>query len=104
MNRTTAPSAKTRELTHSLEDIAADLTPERRAAHEAAYRRGVHQALAFAGDLVDEATTLKQARRVLTRAENMAGRLRFVQKNRGGGMLLDHIRQQLTRPKGDSTR
>ena len=74
-----------------------DRDPERLAAHEAAYRRGVHQALAFAGDIADEAATLQEARRTLTKAENIAGRLRFIRKDEGRGALLDHIRTSLSR-------
>ena len=83
---------------------AADLTPERLAAHEAAYRRGVHQAPAFAGDLVDGSLTLKEAQRILCRAENLAGKLRYIHKDRGRGMLLDHMRSKLARRRGGPKR
>jgi hypothetical protein len=81
----------------SLADIKLD--PERMKACEASYRRGVHQAIAFSGDIVDRSDSLKEARRLLTRAENHAGRLRFIRKDQGGGMLLDFIRQRLCRNK-----
>ena len=100
MNQSTSDeTAKSTSLTISLRDAtAADLDPERRAAHESAYRRGVHQALAFAGDIVDRAATLKEAQRLLCRAENLAGRLRFIRKDQGNMMLLDHMRTKLYRP------
>jgi hypothetical protein len=83
-------------LTVSLADAtAADLKPGCRAGHEAAYRRGVHQALAFAGDLVDGANSLKGAQRILCRAENLAGELRYRRKDEGNMMLLDTIRGRL---------
>jgi hypothetical protein len=84
-------------LTMSLADAtAADLPPGNRAGHEAAYRRGVHQALAFAGDLVDQAETLGEAECILARAENIAGELRYRRKNEGNMMLLDTIRGRLS--------
>ncbi len=79
---------------------AADIDPERRAGYEGAYRRGVHQALAFAGDLVDGSITLKEAQRILTRAENLAGELRYRRKDQGNMMLLDHMRSRLARSRG----
>jgi len=82
--------------------LADVMDPERRAAHEAAYRRGVHQAFAFACDVAYQAETLKDARRVLRRCENVAGRLRFIRKDQGNMMLLDFIRARLSRRKGGS--
>jgi hypothetical protein len=80
------------------------LTPERLAAHEGAYRRGVHQALAFAGDIVERATTLKEAKRLLDRAESWAFKLRFVRKDEGRLMLLDYIRGKLRDRKGAASK
>ena len=80
-------------LTVSADDIVID--PEQRRAVESAYRRGVHQAFAFAGDLVDDARTIAEARRALTRAENVAGELRYRRKTEGNMMLLDTIRGRL---------
>jgi hypothetical protein len=88
---------KTRRLTISAGDIGVD--PELRGAVEAAYRRGVHQAIAFAGDLADQAKTLGEAQCVLARAENMAGERRYRRKNEGSMMLLDTIRGRLSGPK-----
>ena len=93
-----APPEFPKPLTRSADATLADLTPERLAAHEAAYRRGVHQALAFAGDVVDRAETLKDARRILCRAENVAGELRYKRKHQGRGMLLDYIGSRLRWP------
>ncbi len=100
MDSTSDKSRSTTPLTRSAADIAADLTPERQAAHEAAYRRGLHQGLAFAGDLVDEATTLNQARSMLCKAENLAGELRYKRKAEGNGALIDHMRSVLSRRRG----
>ena len=62
MDSTPSETTKSTSLTISLRDAtAADLDPEQMAAHEGAYRRGVHQALAFAGDIADRAATLKSA-------------------------------------------
>jgi hypothetical protein len=68
--------------------------------HEGSYRRGVHQALAFAVDLLDRARTKDEARRLLASAEEYAGRLRFREKDRGNGMLLDEINGRLRRKRG----
>ena len=81
-------------------ELLQQLTPERLAAHEGAYRRGVHQALAFAGDILERATTLKEAKRQLNRAESWAFRLRFVRKTEGRLMLLDFIRGKLATGRG----
>jgi hypothetical protein len=95
-----APPDPRKPLTFRMADATlADLTPERLAAHEAAYRRGVHQALAFAGDIADRARTLRECQYTLARAENIAGELRYKRKSEGRMMLLDHIRGRLSRPK-----
>jgi hypothetical protein len=93
-------------LTVSLRDAtAADLDPERLAAAEAGYRRGVHQALAFAGDIADRANSLRECQLTLARPENIAGELRYKRKNEGRMMLLDCIRGRLSSPKrGGSTK
>ncbi len=97
MDNTPDQSAKTRPLTFRRADAtAADLDPRTLRALEASYRRGVHQAIAFCGDIADGSVTLQEARRTLTRAENLAGRLRFIRKDEGRGMLLDHIRARLS--------
>jgi hypothetical protein len=100
------PSDPRKPVTVSLRDATlADLPPERLAAHEAAYRRGVHQALAFAGDIADRARSLRECQYTLARAENLAGELRYKRKAEGGMMLLDWIRGRLSSPKrrGGST-
>jgi hypothetical protein len=84
-----------RQLTRSLADIQID--PEQQQAVEGSYRRGVHQALALAADLVEDAATLPEAKRLIGRAEREACRLRYHAKHEGNGMLLDRIRQRLTR-------
>lgn len=43
---------------------------------EAAYRRGVHQALAMAADLAEQTMSLRGLRRILLRAERIAARFR----------------------------
>jgi hypothetical protein len=103
MDSTPNQSQKTRRLTFSLADATAADLPKCRASHEAAYRRGVHQALAFAGDLVNRAQTLGEAQCILTRAENVAGELRYKRKAEGNMMLLDTIRGRLSgRKRGDA--
>jgi hypothetical protein len=88
-------------LTISAADIVID--PEQRRAVEGAYRRGVHQAFALAGDLVDDAEALREARRLLQRAENIAGEFRYKRKAEGNGALLDAIRGRLSgRKRGDA--
>jgi hypothetical protein len=95
-----SPSDPRKSITVRMADATvADLAPERLAAREAAYRRGVHQALAFAGDLADRARTLGEAQCILARAEDIAGELRYRRKGEGRAMLLDHIRGRLSRPK-----
>jgi hypothetical protein len=86
----------------TLADIKLD--PAQLAACEGAYRRGVHQALALAGDIADSAQTLIEARRQLTKAENHAFRLRFTRKDEGRLMLLDHIRQELSKVRKGASR
>jgi hypothetical protein len=64
---------------------------------ESAYRRATHQALGLAFDLVERSADRRDALRQLGRAERIAGKLRFVRKDHGRGMLLDAIRQELAR-------
>jgi hypothetical protein len=63
--------------------------------YERSYRKGVHQALAFAADLSDRASSLGELRRLLARAENVAADLRYRRKHVGRGMLLDEIGSRL---------
>jgi hypothetical protein len=84
----------------TLADVAKDMTPERIAAHEAAYRRGCHQSLAMAADIASGALTLGEARRMLRRAETLAFGFRFRRKNEGRLMLLDQIRREMYRKTG----
>ncbi len=95
MDTTPTDGLDARKLTVTAADLAKELTPERRAAHEGCYRRGAHQMAALCTELAYQAKTLKDARRILHRAETLAGRLRFLEKNRGNGMLMDCIRQRL---------
>ena len=83
MDSTPSETTKSTSLTISLRDAtAADLDPEQMAVHEGAYRRGVHQALAFAGDIADRAATLKEcngscvARRIWPDACDSSARMR----------------------------
>jgi hypothetical protein len=104
MKHTTDGPEKTSRLTFSMADAtAADLDPERGRAVEAGYRRGVHQALAMAGDIADRAMSLRECQYILARAENIAGELRYKRKNEGRMMLLDYIRERLSSPKRRST-
>jgi hypothetical protein len=70
---------------------------EHRRGCKASYRRGVHQAIGLAYDLVEHAGGRREALKQLGRAERIAGELRFVRKDRGNGMLLDEIRQRMAR-------
>jgi hypothetical protein len=97
MHTTADEPKKTSRLTISAGDFVVD--PEQRRAVEAAYRRGVHQAIAFPGDLADQAKTLGEAQCILAQAENMAGELRYGRKNEGSTMLLDTIRGRFSEPK-----
>lgn len=63
--------------------------------YESAYRRGVHQALAFALELTASAGTVRGARARLARAERLAGELRGRRRREGAGALLDHMRLEL---------
>lgn len=60
---------------------------------EKSYRRGVHQALSLAFDLVDECKTLGHARSVLADACNMAGDMRF--DGTEHAMYLDDLRKAI---------
>jgi hypothetical protein len=100
MNDPTQPDAPKSSRIITGTELLQQLTPERLAAHEGAYRRGVHQALAFAGDIVERASTLKEAKRLVNRAESWAFKLRFVRKTEGRLMLLDYIRGKLHRKAG----
>jgi hypothetical protein len=95
MDSTPTDRTDARKLTVTAADLAKELTPERRAAIEGAYRRGCHQALAFAADEAHRTRDVSEIRRVLRRAETLAGELRFTKKDQGNGMLLDHIRQRI---------
>jgi hypothetical protein len=64
---------------------------------EAAYRRGVHQALAFACDLVGRSGDHREAERRLADAADLAGELRACREDEGGGALLDHMARVLHR-------
>jgi hypothetical protein len=100
MDDTTDRPAKTSRLTYSMADAtAANLDPDRGRAVEAGYRRGVHQALAMAGDVADRAKSLRECQYTLARAENIAGELRYKRKAEGRMMLLDYIRERLSSPK-----
>src|SRR5262249_28347455 len=73
MDSTSTDGANARKVTATAADLVKEMTPERLAAHEAAYRRGVHQAFAMAGDIAAGALTLGEARRSIRRAETLAG-------------------------------
>jgi hypothetical protein len=75
------------------------LDPAESAKYERAYRKGVHQSISFAADLVNQAGDLKEARRILRRAENLAFRLRFKDRNKGNLALLDYIKARLATRK-----
>ena len=46
-------------------------------------------------DLVEQASTLTEAKRILRRAEAEALRLRYQRKDQGNGCLLDYLRGRL---------
>jgi hypothetical protein len=75
---------------------AVEFNPEKHKAMEAGYRRGVHQALAFAGYLIQRASSRRAAARLVARAEALAEDFRYVRKDEGGGMLLDLIERELS--------
>ena len=66
----------------------------RRDESEAAYRRGVHQALARAADLVAGCRTLQEARDLIDRAEAEARALRHREPAEGVA-LLDELAARL---------
>jgi hypothetical protein len=94
------PTPGKSRLTISAAEIRLD--PARLAEFESAYRCGTHQAFAMACDLAYDAKTLAEARRMLCRAERLAGKLRFQQKKQGKGYLLDYMRSKLFAGRGVS--
>jgi hypothetical protein len=76
-------------------DIKIDENRQR--ASEASYRRGVHHGLALAGRLVDQSLLLRQAQRLLTRAENLAGEYRSLARHPGNPPILDEITRKVLR-------
>ena len=64
---------------------------------ESAYRRGVHQALDAATDMLDDVSSIKAGRRRLAKAAAIARTLRE-DRPRGYPCLLDEIRSRLHRP------
>jgi fructose-specific phosphotransferase system component IIB len=96
----TEPNASERDATAAnLIISAADIRLDERSlrASESAYRRGVHHGLALAGSLVDDSLSLKQAQRMLTRAENMAGEYRSLARHPGSPPILDELRRRVLR-------
>jgi hypothetical protein len=99
MDRTPTDLSNAR-LTVTLRDAtAADLQPDVLRLCESSYRRGVHQALALAGEIADWGDSVKEIRRVLSQAENVAGELRGHRRDQGHGMLIDYIRGRLRWPR-----
>lgn len=62
---------------------------------EAAYRRGIHQAIAFCGEQLWQIRDLAEARERIGRAEDIASDLRTANRDLGHGHLLDVIRERL---------
>lgn len=75
-----------------------------RQAAESAYRLGVQHGLVLAGDLLEESLSLKQARRLLTRAENMAGEYRSLSRHPGSPPILDELRRRVLRTRKPKAR
>ena len=65
-----------------------------RSGYDRAYRRGVHQALEFAADILDQAETIRDGRRRLILAVEIARRLRE-DSGQPHPALLDEIRSRL---------
>lgn len=61
---------------------------------ESAYRRGVHQALGLATEIVEQSESHDIAIDWLGRVEAVASDLRFKRKGDGRGMLLETIREE----------
>jgi hypothetical protein len=83
------------DLTISAADIKIDEKTQRIA--ESAYRRGIHHGLALAGGLVDESLSLRQAQRLLTRAENFAAEYRSLARHPGRPPVMDELRRRVLR-------
>src|SRR5262245_22482843 len=83
------------KLIRAAADIQID--PDRQRAVESAYRRGLHQAVGFAFDLVADAPTLAAARSILGRAESIAAEYRSTSRHPGRPPILDEIRQRLSK-------
>jgi hypothetical protein len=66
---------------------------------ESCYRRGVHHGLALAGRLVDQSLSLRQAQRLLARAENLAGEYRSLARHPGNPPILDEITRKVLRTR-----
>jgi hypothetical protein len=71
------------------------LDPTDQRNYESAYRRGMHHALVLAGDLADVAASLAGVRRLLRRAEGIAGEYRSQSRFPGRPPLTDEIRRRL---------
>jgi hypothetical protein len=76
---------------------------EHRQGVEAAYRRGIHHGVNLASDLADDATTLREARWRLTRAENMASEYRGLSRHPGRPPIVDELRRRLARRRARAT-
>ena len=80
-----------------LRDVTAADLPSDPNGHETAYRRGFHQALALAYDLVETAPTVALALKILDRAEALAGEYRSLKRHPGRPPLCDELRARLSR-------
>jgi hypothetical protein len=63
---------------------------------ESSYRRGVHQALEFAVDLLSEVRNIEAGRRRLMKAATIAGKLR-TDRRQNPFALLDEIRASVAK-------
>jgi hypothetical protein len=88
-NREQADKSSEPDLTIRASDIKID--PEKQAACEASYRRGLSHGLAFADELVSTSCALKDARRLVERAAHWALKFRDQRKYKGRPPLLDVI-------------
>jgi hypothetical protein len=71
------------------------LDPDAQGRYESSYRRGLHHGLVLASDLVENAITLVGARRLLRKAEGIAGDYRRQSAYPGRPPLCDEIRRRL---------
>ncbi len=64
---------------------------------EGSYRRGVHHGVSLAADLIGDATSLAEARRILARADAVAADYRNQGRHPGRPPIVDEIRGKMAR-------